>query len=340
MKKQGVDSGKSGAEAPAGGGAFAELVPLIKQLKKAQVEAREEARRRAEEEQKAAREAQIFKREVADATPLSSAGRIALERERPAPVPRQKEQDEQAVLDESLSDDIDIERFLDTDDSLSWRREGIGADVVRRLRRGEWTVRGQIDLHGLRVDEARTALAGFLSEASRHEWRCLRIIHGKGLGSPSREPVLKNKVRKWLAHRADVLAFCQARPNDGGSGALIVLLRAPRGQRSHPFYRSAAAEKKLGHLGRCTHHHVVPGRDFEEIPACIVAKPLVYWPHGFIDGRSRRNIGSLQPACATLAQFDEAVIQTSRHGRQALLHPTNLSLVLKPERTRRGRRHD
>jgi DNA-nicking Smr family endonuclease len=72
------------------------------------------------------------------------------------------------------------------------------------------------------------ALVEFLAEARRNEWRCLRVIHGKGLGSPSREPVLKGKVVKWLAQREDVMAFCQARPNDGGSGALVVLLRGPR----------------------------------------------------------------------------------------------------------------
>ena len=231
MKKSSVAARKRESMAAESIGSFDQLVPLIKQLKKAEAEQRENERRQAEARQRAAREAQLFMREVADATPIATGGRIALDRQRPPPLPRQRERDEKAVMDESLSDEIDIERFLDTDDSLSWRREGIGADVVRRLRRGEWTVRGQIDLHGLRVDEARSALVAFLSDASKNEWRCLRVIHGKGLGSPSREPVLKNKVRKWLAQRADVLAFCQARPNDGGSGALIVLLRAPRGQR-------------------------------------------------------------------------------------------------------------
>ncbi|HRO62154.1 MAG TPA: Smr/MutS family protein, partial [Burkholderiaceae bacterium] len=151
-------------------------------------------------------------------------------REPSAPLPRQLQLDEQAVLAESLSDDIDIERYLETDASLSWRRSGIAADVVRRLRRGEWVVRAQIDLHGLRVDEARSALAGFLAQAVRDEIRCLRIIHGKGLGSVNREPVLKDKVPRWLVQREEVLAFCQARPNDGGSGAMIVLLRVDRGK--------------------------------------------------------------------------------------------------------------
>ena len=141
------------------------------------------------------------------------------------PAPRQRELDDRAVLDESMSDEIDIERLLDTDEALSYQRSGIGPDVVRRLRRGEWTVQRQIDLHGLRVDEAREALAAFLALAVRDQQRCVRVIHGKGLGSIGREPVLKNKVPRWLVQRQEVLAFCQARPNDGGAGALIVLLR-------------------------------------------------------------------------------------------------------------------
>jgi DNA-nicking Smr family endonuclease len=97
--------------------------------------------------------------------------------------------------------------------------------VIARLRRGHWVVQDQIDLHGLRVEEARDALAAFLNQALRREQRCLRVIHGKGLGSAGREPVLKGKVLKWLVQRDEVLAFCQAPPTDGGSGALIVLLR-------------------------------------------------------------------------------------------------------------------
>jgi DNA-nicking Smr family endonuclease len=229
MKKSGRENAPVRAgNLPGALGSLAELAPMVARVQQAEREERERARKAAEAARQAAREAALFHDEVADATPLTPTGRIVPERERPAPQPRQRERDDRAVLDESLSDDIDIERFLDTDESLSWRREGIGPDVVRRLRRGEWTVRGQIDLHGLRVDEARSALVAFLADAQIHEWRCLRVIHGKGLGSPSREPVLKDKVKKWLAQRAEVLAFCQARPNDGGSGALIVLLRASR----------------------------------------------------------------------------------------------------------------
>lgn len=176
---------------------------------------------------KQAREANLFRDEVADAVPLAPTGRVDPQRAPPPPAPRQRELDERAVLESSLSDEIGIEQYLETDEALSYRRHGVGPDVVRRLRRGEWAVKGQIDLHGLRVDEAREALAAFLNRALREERRCVRVIHGKGLGSAGREPVLKARVPRWLAQRREVLAFCQARPNDGGAGALVVLLSLP-----------------------------------------------------------------------------------------------------------------
>lgn len=197
---------------------------------------REQARRAREAETRvraarefAARENRLFQTEMAGTTPLRPSDRVVLRRPAPPTLPIQRMRDEQAVLEESLSDEIDVERYLETDETLSWRRTGIGPDVPRRLRRGEWVVRMQLDLHGMRVDQAREALAGFLAQAQREEVRCVRIIHGKGLGSAGKEPVLKRKVPRWLVQRDEVLAFCEARPNDGGGGAMLVLLRiAPR----------------------------------------------------------------------------------------------------------------
>lgn len=145
-----------------------------------------------------------------------------------APRARQRERDDQAALRESLSDEIDVDSLLDTDETLSYRRGGIGPDVLRRLRRGTWTIQDHLDLHGHRVDEARAALGEFLRDALQRGLRCVRIVHGKGLGSKDRSPVLKGKVRGWLVQRDAVIAFCQARPHDGGAGALIVLLRPAR----------------------------------------------------------------------------------------------------------------
>lgn len=146
----------------------------------------------------------------------------------PQPIPRQHMLDEQAVLREAMSDELDLDHLLETDVTLSWRRNGIGSDILRKLRRGHWAIQSEIDLHGLRRDEAREVLGQFLRTAVQREWRCVRVIHGKGLSSPLREPVLKHKVRSWLMQRDEVLAYVQARPSDGGAGALVLLLRSVR----------------------------------------------------------------------------------------------------------------
>src|SRR6185369_13767895 len=132
---------------------------------------------------------------------------------------------EQRVLREAISDEFDSSTLLDIDDALSFRRPGVGTDVTRKLRKGGWSIQGEIDLHGLRRDEAREALADFLREAAKRGWRCVRVVHGKGLGSPGKTPVLKGKVHSWLMQKDEVLAFVQARADEGGAGAVIVLLR-------------------------------------------------------------------------------------------------------------------
>ncbi|WP_261330197.1 Smr/MutS family protein, partial [Burkholderia contaminans] len=158
----------------------------------------------------------------------------------PPPPPRgptHPPRDEHAVLTATLSDEFDPETLLDSDDSLYYHRPGISRDVVRKLRSGAWIVQAQIDLHGMRRDEARDALAEFIREAGKKGLRCLRVIHGKGLGSIGKEPVLKGKVRAWLVQKEEVIAFCEARGNDGGAGAVLVLLQpfatpADRGPRA------------------------------------------------------------------------------------------------------------
>ncbi len=205
---------------------FKDLGALKKALEeKAQREASQrQEQRRLEAQQR--QEANLFRDAVAGTKPIKAAPRANLGIPKPEPRAIQFERDEQAALWQSLSDEVDIERLLDTDASLSYRRQGVDESVTRKLRKGYWTVQDQIDLHGLRVDQAREALAQFMTQAIKREQRCLRIIHGKGLGSVDRVPVLKQKVMRWLVQRDEVLAFCQARPNDGGAGALIVLLNA------------------------------------------------------------------------------------------------------------------
>ena len=161
--------------------------------------------------------------------PLKKSATPALARARPPALARQRQRDEAAALAESISDAFDVESLLETDDALSFRRRGIGLDVVRKLRRGVWVLQDEIDLHGLRSDAARERVAEFVRDSARAGLRCVRVVHGKGLGSPGREPVLKAKVKSWLVQRSEVLAFTHARPADGGHGALIVLLKPTPG---------------------------------------------------------------------------------------------------------------
>jgi DNA-nicking Smr family endonuclease len=170
-----------------------------------------------------------FREAVRDVTPLarrSPKGAGGPPARKAPPDPIQRERDNRAVLAESVADDaIGVESLLETDASLSYRRNGIGADTLRKLRRGFWVVQAELDLHGHRVAEAHEALSIFLREVDQHGFRCVRIVHGKGRGSLDGVPVLKGKVRSWLARRNDVIAFCQAPPADGGAGALLVLLK-------------------------------------------------------------------------------------------------------------------
>ena len=175
------------------------------------------------------RERDIFSLTVGLVLPLRKAPGALVAKARPSAIPRQRLADEAAVMVEALSDDFDVESLLETDDALSFRRRGIGPEVVRKLRRGVWAIQAQLDLHGLRRDGAREALGAFLREAGRNGWRCVRVVHGKGHGSPGREPVLKGKVKSWLVQKNEVIAFTQARAAQGGAGALVVLLAsAPR----------------------------------------------------------------------------------------------------------------
>ena len=206
---------------------LSDLQPLRRALQEAAAARAEAERLQREQARQAQAERQLFAHAVGPVRPLKGQdrprhdGRTAP----PPPVPVQHRLDEARALRESLSDALDVSTLLDTDDQLSFRRPGIGADVTRKLRAGHWSLQGQLDLHGLRVDEAREALGDFLRLAHRTGLRCVRIVHGKGLGSPGRQPVLKGRVQAWLVQKQEVLAFVQARPADGGAGALIVLLQ-------------------------------------------------------------------------------------------------------------------
>jgi DNA-nicking Smr family endonuclease len=203
-----------------------DLAAMKAALQQAQREAEAKAAREKEAELSEKRERELFATSVGQVQPLPDKQRAHTAPQPPEPEPRQRLSDERAALRETISDEFNVESLLETDEALFFRREGIGLDVVRKLRRGGWSIQAQLDLHGLRRDEAREQLAAFVRDSVAHRLRCVRVVHGKGLGSPGREPVLKSKVHSWLVQKQEVLAFVQARPADGGNGALVVLLRA------------------------------------------------------------------------------------------------------------------
>jgi DNA-nicking Smr family endonuclease len=204
---------------------LAELSALKQAMQEDERAAAERAARLREQAAREKRERELFATSVGPVAPLRRVPAPPLERPRPPALPRQRALDEAAVLRESISDEFDVETLLETDAALSFRRRGVGPEVVRKLRRGVWAIQAQLDLHGHRRDAARERLAAFLRDAARDGLRCVRVVHGKGNGSPGREPVLKGKVRSWLVQKNEVIAFTQARAQDGGHGALLVLLK-------------------------------------------------------------------------------------------------------------------
>jgi DNA-nicking Smr family endonuclease len=169
-----------------------------------------------------------FRRAVADVAPLRASRRATLALPRRAALPIQRLRDEKAALAESLCGPFSIEDALESGEELVYLRDGMSRQVLRKLRRAHWVIEESLDLHGMNRLEAAVAVGEFTKRCLQRGARCVRIVHGKGLGSHNREPVLKGLVRKWLTVREEVLAFCQAPAAHGGSGALLVLLKASR----------------------------------------------------------------------------------------------------------------
>lgn len=169
----------------------------------------------------------LFREAMRDVRPLRH-DKVMPEKPRPAPRPRQRIIDEGQVLRDMLSDCIEPWE-QETGEELMFARNGLQHSVLRKLRRGQYAVGAELDLHGMTVAEARQALAEFLHASRFRDLRCVRIIHGKGNGSLHKQPILKGKVNHWLRQWDEVLAFASARPVDGGTGALYVLLKRSSG---------------------------------------------------------------------------------------------------------------
>ncbi|HAF02170.1 MAG TPA: DNA mismatch repair protein MutS [Methylophilaceae bacterium] len=166
----------------------------------------------------------LFQEAVKGARPIQ-VNRAQPQIKKPRPIPRQLIRDERQALRDSLSDDYIPAHELESGEELLYLREGQSPMVLSKLRRGHWVVQAQIDLHGLISDEARQYVTDFIADCKKRGIRCVRIVHGKGLGSKNREPVLKHKLRSWLMQKDEVIAYAQAKPSDGGSGAVLVLLK-------------------------------------------------------------------------------------------------------------------
>lgn len=213
---------------------FSALKGLRDELKEQERVRAIETAEREKREKKEREEAEVFRNSLGGVQKMKDANRYV-----PGPAkvdikvakPASKKfasqaEDDADVMKQLLSDEFGVEHRLEEDPSLSYVRDGVGPDVLKKLRKREWPVQDELDLHGMNRDEARGALTDFLLRAEKKGQRCVRIIYGKGFGSAGGEPVLRSIVHSWLVQKNEVVAFCVASRTDGGHGALIVLLNA------------------------------------------------------------------------------------------------------------------
>ena len=165
----------------------------------------------------------LFLNAVGTVKPVKQKHRIP-DTPKPSAQPRQSQQDERAVIDDMFSDAW-LEEELQPGDFIEYSQGGLQHKVMKKLRQGKFRRDAEIDLHGLTTEQARQALSRFLSDAAEYNWRCVRVIHGKGLRSDRNSPVIKSRLNTWLRQRRQILAFCSTPPEDGGTGAVYVLLK-------------------------------------------------------------------------------------------------------------------
>ena len=174
-------------------------------------------------------EIDLFREAIKGATPLKISSKKKEHKapqKKPKPVPLNFIRDEKQALIDSISDHYEPLHDIENGEELFYIREGHSPDILKKLRKGYWVVQKSIDLHGMISDEAKVYVVHFIAECKKNNIRCIRIVHGKGYNSKNKEPILKNKLKHWLAQKEEVIAYAQARPHDGGSGAVIVLLTA------------------------------------------------------------------------------------------------------------------
>jgi len=168
-------------------------------------------------------DSELFRQTVGDVHPVRQDSVPAFRR-RPRPVPAQTRSDEQAVMTALARGDFETDG-VETGEEIQCKRDGIQDRVFQKLRRGQFSIEAELDMHGMTITAAKEALSQFLANVIRKRQSCVRIIHGKGRGSRNGKPVLKQNLQSWLRQRNDVLAYCSARPRDGGTGAVYVLIK-------------------------------------------------------------------------------------------------------------------
>ena len=161
---------------------------------------------------------------MSDAKPIKTEKRVPPAGKKPKPKAKFAHADENSALQESLDDDFD-EFDTGSSEALRFHRQHVGKRTMRKLARGNYAVQDEIDLHGMTVSEARPRLADFIEHSAHSGKTCVRVVHGKGLGSGDRGPILKSNVNRWLRKWEYVLAFVSTRQVDGGTGAVYVLLQ-------------------------------------------------------------------------------------------------------------------
>jgi len=168
-------------------------------------------------------DSELFRQAIGEVDKIEHNG-VNLVTPKPPPVPNQTILNQQDALNKMANDPFDIPD-IEIGDELFFKREGVQQQIMRKLRRGKYAIESELDLHGMTASIAKKELDGFLSHCQSTNRRCIRIIHGKGHGSVNKIPVLKNKLNKWLQKYDSILAFCSAPPNDGGTGAVYVLIK-------------------------------------------------------------------------------------------------------------------
>ena len=170
-------------------------------------------------------DAALFRAAIGPVRKMAEVPAAAAGRPKPEPQARQRAADEAAALRASREDPFAAP--AGPADELLYRRDEVPPRILRRLKRGEYAVQDEVDLHALGVDAAATLLREFLADARRRQRLCVRVVHGKGLHSGSAGPVIRQMTERLLRQRSDVLAFASAPGAQGGTGAVLVLL-APR----------------------------------------------------------------------------------------------------------------